>query len=221
MGKGNMYEWAEPWNPLGGGCSHKCGYCSSKNFMRYPEFAKKYSGEPKLMEHEFRNLGYNKTLFVVAQNDLFAENVPQTYIMRIQRHCARFDNEYLFQSKNPGRMLDFILWFPKKSILCTTIESNRDYDNCNAPNMKDRAYAIYHLGHVFKTMVTIEPIMDFDLDEFVALLKFANPDEVNIGADSKRHNLPEPSKEKLLALIEELRKFTIIAKKTNLERLLR
>lgn len=69
-------------------------------------------------------------------------------------------------------------------------------------------------------LVTIEPLCDFDLNEFVEIIKKAQPVQVNIGADSKGCNLPEPSKEKILALIAELNKFTIIHKKSNLERLL-
>ncbi|HYQ55883.1 MAG TPA: hypothetical protein VEP89_00965 [Draconibacterium sp.] len=36
-----------------------------------------------------------------------------------------FDKKYLFQSKNPKRFADFEL--PPKSVVCTTIETNRWY----------------------------------------------------------------------------------------------
>jgi hypothetical protein len=62
--------------------------------------------------------------------------------------------------------------------------------------------------------------MDFDLEEMVELIKRCNPVQVNIGADSGNNHLPEPSMEKLLALIDELQKFTTIARKSNLGRLL-
>jgi len=68
-------------------------------------------------------------------------------------------------------------------------------------------------------MVTIEPIMDFDLIELVTIIKNIKPEWVNIGADSKGHNLPEPSKEKINALIEELKKITEVKIKDNLKRL--
>ena len=45
-------------------------------------------------------------------------------------------------------------------------------------------------------------------------------EQVNIGADSGRNNLPEPSKSKVLELVSELQKFTIIHNKSNLQRLL-
>ena len=60
-----------------------------------------------------------------------------------------------------------------------------------------------------------------DLDEFAELIYYTTPNQVNIGADSKRNNLPEPSKEKVLALIAELEKFTVVKQKSNLARLLK
>ena len=68
--------------------------------------------------------------------------------------------------------------------------------------------------------VTIEPIMDFDLFEMICLIKKCNPKQVNIGADSGNNHLPEPSKDKILELINELKKFTIIDQKQNLKRLI-
>jgi hypothetical protein len=73
----------------------------------------------------------------------------------------------------------------------------------------------------FDIYVTIEPILDFDLQDMVALIKACEPNQVNIGADSGNNHLPEPSKEKLLALIDALKEFTVIDKKTNLQRLLK
>jgi hypothetical protein len=64
--------------------------------------------------------------------------------------------------------------------------------------------------------------MDFDLKPFVELIKGASPTFVNIGADSKKSKLLEPSKEKILALIEELTISGIeVRQKSNLKRLLR
>ena len=55
------------------------------------------------------------------------------------------------------------------------------------------------------------------------MIKTCNPIQVNIGADSshKRNKLPEPPKEKILELIEELEKFTSVVQKKNLRRLLK
>jgi hypothetical protein len=42
--------------------------------------------------------------------------------------------------------------------------------------------------------VTIEPIMDFDLEKMVDLIRKCKPVQVNIGADSGNNHLPEPVK---------------------------
>jgi len=70
-------------------------------------------------------------------------------------------------------------------------------------------------------MITIEPILDYDLDVFIKMIKSVKPWKVAIGADSCGHNLPEPSSEKIKALITELEKFTTVIQKPNLKRLLR
>ena len=54
----------------------------------------------------------------------------------------------------------------------------------------------------------------------IDIIREINPVQVNIGADSGRNNLPEPTKEKVLQLVSELQKFTIIHNKSNLQRLL-
>lgn len=222
--KGNMYSFVtHTWNPLGGECPHKCSYCSTKKFY-YPVLKEKYSGEPKLCKEMLNdNLGKNNFVFVVAQNDLFAKEIPGEWIYSVLAHCDESpDNSYLFQSKNPKRMLDFQWFLPKKSVVCTTIETNRWHPEImkTAPSPIERAESMILLSERgVKTYITIEPIMDFDLDEMVKIIKWCSPEQVNIGADSGNNNLPEPSKEKVLQLIEELQKFTVIHNKSNLKRL--
>ncbi len=71
-----------------------------------------------------------------------------------------------------------------------------------------------------KTFLSIEPILDFDLDIFVQEIKKINPSFVSIGADSRNCGLPEPPPGKLKELISELEKFTEVRMKRNLNRLL-
>ena len=59
---------------------------------------------------------------------MFGEWVKSEDINRVLNYCCKFNNTYLFQTKNPARFRQFLLQFPEKSILCTTIESNRDYE---------------------------------------------------------------------------------------------
>jgi len=157
---------------------------------------------------------------VGSGNDLFANDIPKKWIEMTIEYCNKSDNCYFFQSKNPERFLEFTL--PEKSVVCTTIETNRWYPEImnNAPHPEERAEAMQKTSSSYPAYVTIEPIMDFDLDELVGLIRKCNPRQVNIGADSKECNLPEPDRRKIFALINELQKFTRIEKKDNLWRLL-
>ena len=92
----------------------------------------------------------------------------------------------------------------------------------DSPELIDRIKAIKEISAMkkFETQITIEPIMNFNLGFFVEMLKDANVSQINIGADSGNNNLQEPKKEKILQLISELEKFTIVKQKSNLKRLL-
>jgi len=107
---------------------------------------------------------------------------------------------------------------PDSMILATTIESNRYYpDISKAPHPATRMDGIRRLYlQGFKTMVTVEPVLDFDLGEFIGMLKYTLADQINIGAVTGGHKLPEPSKEKLQVLIEALKPHL----KSNIKRLL-
>jgi DNA repair photolyase len=170
------------------------------------------------------DLGSGNFIFVGSSCDLFADAIPVEWIKKTLKHCEKFDNKYLFQSKNPWRILDFIdaCVISDKSVVCTTMETNRYYPEImgGCPVVSQRSFAMHEISKVIKTYITIEPIMDFDLEEFIITLKNCNPTQVNIGADSGNNNLPEPSKEKLLDLIEALKEFTVIDQKRNLNRLL-
>jgi protein gp37 len=218
----NMYVGVKTWNPLGGECPHKCGYCSTKTMSRFPVVAEKYSGPLRLYVDVLRKGPgcEGKRVFVAAQNDLFAREVPADWIREVLHYCHTWDNEYLFQTKNPARLHQFIGLYPPNSILCTTIETNRSYPQMGKTvSMYDRAIAMNQLIGVRK-WITIEPMMDFDLEAFCNLVEICGADQVNIGADSKGHNLIEPSSEKLNALIVRLRQSTNVVLKDNLKRLL-
>jgi DNA repair photolyase len=173
------------------------------------------------------NLGNGNFIFVGSSNDLFADNIDDKWILDTLKHCEKFKNKYLFQTKNPERLYkeySDILSFNLNAVICTTIESNRIYPDISkiAPITKERAKYIGLLEQAgFAIYITAEPIMDFDLDEMVELIRQCKPKQVNIGADSGNNHLIEPPKEKILQLISELEKFTIVNKKVNLYRLLK
>lgn len=217
-----MYEFVDDTiNPVCGACSHKCKYCYvEKMKKKFPVIKEKYSGEIRLDKKVLKkNLKSGLFYFIVSMGDLFAENVPESIISEVLWWLKKHpDNTYLFQSKNPVRFLDFKYDFPDNTIFGTTIESNRDYPELSkAPKIIDRVDAMISLAcEDFKTMVTIEPVLDFDVDTMALIINNMEPKWTNLGADSGGHKLPEPSKEKLLELIDRID----IRQKKNLKRLL-
>ncbi len=137
----------------------------------------------------------------------------------------------MFQTKNPERFKEHLHDFPENFMLGITLETNREEliaEYSEAPTIENRVNAMLSLSH-FPLYVTIEPILNFDVEEFVQLIRWIKPDKVFIGADSKVHKYPkvynnlvldEPDAEKILKLIEELEKFTVVEQKSNLSRLL-
>jgi len=215
--KGNMYSFCtHTWNTVKGECPHFCEYCFMRKFKLGPR---------RFDASELKtNLGSGNVIFVGSSNDMFAETVPAEWIQKTLLHCKDYPgNQYLFQSKNPERFKMYMGWFPEHVILGTTIETNRwygEYRVSYAPAPFQRVVAMQSFAERnIYPMVTIEPIMDFDLEIMVKWMKCLRPRWINIGADSKGHNLPEPTAEKTMSLIEELRKFTQVKVKPNLKRI--
>lgn len=211
VSKGNMYSWVtHTWNTIKGECYHDCTYCYMKRW-----------GKQKPVRFDVSelktNLGSDNFVFVGSSCDMWATTIPNRWIIETIKHCDKFENTYLFQTKNPANIRRILA---NNSRVCVTIESNRFYPEIMkySPTPIQRFFHSKLIRHPL--YITIEPIMDFDLEPFVDMLKQMEPQQVNIGSDSGGNNLPEPPKEKLLELIDRLKTFTIIDKKTNLKRLL-
>ncbi len=210
----NMYQgWiTHTWNTIKGACPHNCSYCYMKKWgdLRSARFDEK---ELKT------DLGSGNFIFIGSSCDMFAKDIPHEWVIKTIRHCEQYNNRYLFQTKNPGgfKIMESFSIF---NILCVTLETNRHYQHImnSSPKPVDRALQFKDIGGI--KYITIEPIMDFDMKEFVELIKMCGAVQVNIGADSGGNKLPEPSSEKIFELISELEKFTIVKQKKNLNRLL-
>jgi len=215
---GNMYSWVtHTHSHLGGQCPHKCVYCYVKSFPFKPA---KYQGELRLIEKELLvNYGEGKTIFIENCNDLFAPAVPLFFIKKIFEHCCQYPrNTYVFQTKNPARYLTMDTLFPKDSIFGCTIETNRPMAVSKAPTPLSRMHAMEELKT--RKFITIEPVLDFDVDILAAWVDRIRPEFLNLGADSKGHGLPEPTIEKIVAFTEKLKKYGIeLREKHNLQRL--
>lgn len=212
--RGNMYPWVDfTWNPIRGKCPHLCSYCYMKKFP---------VGELRLEKKELNlDLGLDRNIFVGSSTDMFAEGVNQDWILAVLNHCQRYPyNRYLFQSKNPDGMNKVLGYFPKRTILGTTIETNREYCGgySSAPFKIYRVQALE--GILLRKMVSIEPIMDFDIDELIEMIQRIKPKFISIGADSQGNNLPEPEPKKVKELIMRCELFTEVKIKSNLKRII-
>jgi len=202
------------WNPLGGTCPFNCIYCWSvgeKGLVKRYRM-KKYQGSPRLIEKEFKPFKEGEFVFVQDMSDLFAEIVPKKYVERILEHTKKFPKTaFLLLTKNPERYLEFEDRIPSNCICGATVETNRDkgYRKISrAPLPTDRLAAMHLLKGDVKKMISIEPIMDFDLDDFVNEIETIRPGFVYVGYDNYNYGLPEPLLPKTKELITKLQKFT-------------
>ena len=213
-----MYEFVtHTWNTIKGKCHHDCSYCYMKRWKNQREI--------RFDENELKtNLGTGNFIFVGSSNDMFAENIDPYWIEKTLIHCNNYDNKYLFQSKNPKRFYECAkaLILPENSIFCVTIESCIYYTGImgNAPMIQDRLKYTQLITENIPVHITIEPILDFDIEGFVKIIRLINPTQINIGADSGHHKLPEPRPEKIKDLIDALHNLKIkTVLKKNLKRL--
>lgn len=226
---GNMYEFVtHTSNPIKGVCPHDCSYCYMKSI--YNRF-NNLDRTVRLDQDELNcNYGRGRFIFMGSSTDMFATEIPTEWITQVYDHCLQYDkNGYLFQSKNPTRFLEPALighpLMQRKDIVyfCTTLETNREQPVVSkAESMNGRVIAMQKLRELgFRVMVTMEPIMDFDLNDVVSMLGYIQPFQVNIGCNTSRSvHLPEPSREKILGLVNTLRQFTNVKLKSNSSRIL-
>jgi hypothetical protein len=127
------------------------------------------------------DLGVNNFIFVGSSCDMFADGIPEEWIIKTLEHCGKYDkNRYLLQTKNPGHPI-----FQKTNEYviiqcCVTIETNRETNLNNSPS---RHLRLINLAFLDNLMITIEPIMDFDLNIFLKQLQIVAPIQINIGAE--------------------------------------
>jgi len=215
MRKSRMYSFVGPrWNPIVG-CTHQCVYCwarcQAKRQKRRCELC--YEFVPHLHEDRLKKVPRAGTVFVVDMGDLFCDGVTDEWIHQVLGATRRIPEPF-FETKNPRRYSDFVDEFPEGSVLSATIETDQSYPNVSrAPPVLDRALGMLELRWP-KKHISIEPIMDFNLQVFVEWLKPIKPVLVSVGYDNYNHKLPEPALSKTLALIAELEKFTSVERKT-------
>lgn len=206
-------------NPLVG-CEFDCRYCAFKRFMTRGMGKGKTCSDCKtftphthmerLVTRPKKTQG-NEFISVCLNGDIsFASG---HVIDDIISYCQEWsDRTFLIQSKDPARFLDFE--FPDNVILGTTIETDDDElyaaeGISKAPSIRVRVEAMEQITSNRK-MVTIEPILEFDMARLLWMLIRINPDIVYIGYDSKPalNRLYEPAISKVMELADSLRTST-------------
>ena len=211
--KGNMYKLsAAQWNPYVG-CEFDCSYCR-RSFQAQAKRQRRNCGKcysykphmhPDRLDTPLARTGYMQFIFTCASGDVSFCATPDLKLI-LDRIKGEPDRTFLLQSKDPATFNR--ITFPKNVILGTTLETNRDalcQAICTAPPPSERYGAFLAVSHPLK-MVTVEPIMHFDMAPMVTWITNLKPVMVWVGYDSKSRNLPEPPLEDVRALHWQLAK---------------
>jgi len=217
----NMYRQSvESWNPFVG-CEYDCAYCVS-SFKRQMKRRKKHCLDcynfkphfhPERLNNSLPRTDGNDFIFCCDMGDVaFCEpDWMQQILARIKKLP---DRTFLIQSKNPSIFRGY--QFPENVLLGTTIETDRDnlYQGISsAPLPSQRYRAMMKLRHSRK-IVTIEPILDFDVEILEEWISNIGPETCYVGYDSKKNYLPEPELSKVKALMKKLKETTNVRAKT-------
>lgn len=228
-----MYEGAKTWS-IFVGCEFGCMYCG-KSFRRQAKRQKRrcelcYEYKPHAHLERLDRIPSKKIVFACGMGDVaFAEMDVISKIMDKVKDVK--GKTFLFQSKDPET---FVRWeregmeIPENVVLGTTIETNMDFVHVvivdtvygmkyekitRAPHPKKRYESMMKIEHGRK-FVTIEPIMNFDLDVMVEWIRDISPEFVYVGYDNHGYKLPEPPVKKTEALIDGISRFTEVIRKT-------
>ena len=205
----------DTWNAVHG-CEHQCIYCWAEKLVNTrlkhsPKYRDgfKFGIEGEELDREFR---INRLVFVTDMGDLFGRWVPKyaiDIIMENIRNHPRTD--FLLQTKNPERYVGLLSsdreYFPENVYLGATIESNRDY-----PLLSKAPSQHYRYGFMgsplltpYRRFISIEPILDLDVEDMLRWMNSLHPSVIEIGADNYKNNLPEPPWDKVEQLVQGLR----------------
>jgi len=191
-----MFPETKTWNPFVG-CRYKCVYCGPSFQAQLKRRGKEkdpdcYYYRPHTHAERLKRIPSTENVFVVGDGDI--SFCPPKYtrriIERIKKHNVRFpEKKYLFQSKNPKYFEQFLDEFPSNVMLQTTLETNRDegYESWSqAPKPSVRYKDFLSLDYPCdRKVVTIEPVMDFDVNVFCDWIKNIKPKYVWFGFNSK------------------------------------
>ncbi len=206
------------WNPFTG-CHFQCTYCWARKLAE-TKLKRSYPNgfipctHPDRFSKRFKPSDF---VFVCDMGDIsFA---PPLVWKVVADHLYQYpDTTFLLCTKSPHIFSHSVPW--GNLLFGCTIETNRHYPKISkAPPVHERYKQMALIyGRKF---LSIEPVMDFDLNNFVQWVINIKPEIVEIGADNYRCGLPEPSPQKLAKFLVELRDYVpTVIEKDGLNRLL-
>jgi len=236
--KSRMYERTKTWNSALG-CTYQCIYCKPSFQETVARFTM-LSGSncsfclnyvPHEHPERLNKIPSAPIIFVFGDGDIthYRPEFVRQVIARIKEHVKRCPCKlFYFQSKNPAclqQYLEDLHSIEKNVILLTTLETNRDvgYKKISKAPPPSKRFKDFQTLNWKRKIVTIEPVMDFDLDAFLEWIKQIRPEAVYLGYNSRpeKVSLPEPPKEKFWKLKEQVEQLGIEVKLKNTDRLAR
>lgn len=225
----SVYQWN-----VYKGCKYDCLYCLpsfQKQAKRQKHRCMKcYRYEPHIHWERLKK-GYRKRYFpketkgdefiwACSSGDItFAEPIWIKTILKVIEKEHK-DLTFFMQTKNPECFKRYSL--PKNLIIGITLETNKDTSKVSAaPSPKKRVKDFIEIEHKQKT-VTVEPILEFDMNYLREMIVSIDPERVYVGYNSKpkmcekyenSQYLKEPSLQKTTYLIEDLENMGIKVKK--------
>lgn len=221
MTESRMYDKRQGNIPVFRGCFYNCVYCSFKRLVQLnkkcPNCAEfKPHSHMEVLKRTPQKTRADEFVTVGLSSDVSFMKASEFY--KVIEYCSNYPfTTFLIQSKSPVCFLPFQSL--PNVIFGTTIETNYnelyfpdgDYLYYNeislAPSPEWRYKAMMEL--TCRKVVTIEPIMNFDLEILTQWIKDIKPEIAyvgycNDGHNGKRLKLPEPSWDKTQALLGEL-----------------
>ena len=211
----NMYSNVKTWNVFKG-CNFDCEYCKP-SFQAQAKRQKHrcndcYTFTPHTHPDRLDKIPSGcDTVFVCGNGDIsFCDpKFTKDIINSIEtNNLKKRKKTFFLQSKRPSYFKKFLKLLPDNVKLITTLETNRDagykaISKAPVPSVRYQQFLALDYPH---KVLTVEPIMDFDFKEFLAMILSIKPELVWLGVNSRRKSLqlPEPSKEKFDKLYNAL-----------------
>jgi len=200
--RGNMYmDSILQWN-VGVGCFFRCKYCvlSFQAQMKRQKHncIKCYNYEPHFhperLDRKLPKTSGDEFIWAFSSADI--SFMKKKWVNQvIEKIRENPEKTFFFQTKNPKCFEKYS--FPNNLLLGITLETNKeDYYKkariSKAPLPHKRVKDFISIDHPHKC-ITIEPILQFDLDMMLKYCLQIHPERIYMGYDSKNSFLREPT----------------------------